>query len=88
MTNEEAICNLKKLKSFHNGSYGESIKMAIEALEKQIPKKPIFKVLTTWERIAYECNACHHKNVEDGKLFGDYCPYCGQKLDLGEENEI
>ena len=34
-TNEEAIKNLKKLKSFHNGSYGTAINMAIKALEQQ-----------------------------------------------------
>ena len=35
MTNEEAIESLKKLKSFHNGSYGTVIDMAIKALEAQ-----------------------------------------------------
>ena len=34
-TAKEAIENLKKLKSFHNGSYGSSIRMAIEALQEQ-----------------------------------------------------
>ena len=34
MTNEEAIKNLKKLKSFHNGSYGTAINLAIKALEQ------------------------------------------------------
>lgn len=33
MTNEEHIEQLKKLRSFHNGSYGRSINMAIEALK-------------------------------------------------------
>lgn len=36
MTREEqTISNLKKLKSFHNGSYGEDIDRAIRALEQQ-----------------------------------------------------
>ena len=34
MTNEQHIENLKKLKSFHNGSYGADIDRAIEALEQ------------------------------------------------------
>ena len=34
MTNEEAIKGLKKLKSFHNGSYGEHIDMAIKAINE------------------------------------------------------
>lgn len=35
MTPQETIKNLKKLKSFHNGSYGTAIDMAIKALEQQ-----------------------------------------------------
>lgn len=35
MTIEQHIENLKKLKSFHNGSYGESINAGIKALEQQ-----------------------------------------------------
>ena len=35
MTNEEAIKSLKKLKNFHNGSYGTAIDLAIKALEEQ-----------------------------------------------------
>lgn len=34
MTNEEHIEQLKKLRSFHNGSYGRSINKAIEALKQ------------------------------------------------------
>ena len=33
MTNEEAIKQLKKCKSFHNGSYGTALDLAIKALE-------------------------------------------------------
>jgi hypothetical protein len=34
MSKEETIKNLKKLKSFHNGSYGTAIDEAIKALEQ------------------------------------------------------
>ena len=34
MTNDQHITNLKKLRSFHNGSYGESINAAVKALEE------------------------------------------------------
>ena len=34
MSKEETIKNLKKLKSFHNGSYGTAIDLAIKALEQ------------------------------------------------------
>lgn len=33
--NEQTIANLKKLKSFHNGSYGADIDRAIKALEQE-----------------------------------------------------
>ena len=35
MTNEEHIEQLKKLRSFHNGSYGRSINKAIDALKQE-----------------------------------------------------
>lgn len=35
MSKEETIKNLKKLKSFHNGSYGTTIDEAIKALEQE-----------------------------------------------------
>ena len=35
MTNEQHIENLKKLKSFHNGSYGSDIDRAIRAIEQE-----------------------------------------------------
>lgn len=38
MSKEETIKNLKKLKSFHNGSYGTAIDEAIKALEQQQDK--------------------------------------------------
>lgn len=39
MTREEqTIANLKKLKSFHNGSYGTDIDRAIKALEQEPSK--------------------------------------------------
>lgn len=34
MTIEEHIAQLKKLKSFHNGSYGASVKVAIDSMRK------------------------------------------------------
>ena len=48
---------------------------SIEALEKQIPKKPVFKC-----KNLYMCvNGCeiHKKQLEKDC----YCPNCGQKLD-------
>ena len=46
----------------------EAIQIAIQALEKQIPKK----------RDNYSCPICSHY-FEDGECF-NYCPECGQRL--------
>ena len=47
----------------------EAMRMAIQALEKQIPKK----------RYSYSCPVCSHY-FEDGECF-TYCPECGQRLE-------
>ena len=57
---------------YSQGNFGEqkeAFKMAIKALEKQIPKK----------RDNYSCPICSHY-FEDEECF-TYCPECGQKLD-------
>ena len=47
----------------------EAMRMAIQALEKQIPKK----------RDSYSCPICSHY-FEDGEYF-TYCPECGQRIE-------
>lgn len=54
MTNEQHIENLKKLKSFHNGSYGADIDRAIKALEQEPKWIPVkFRPLTDEEQNEY-----------------------------------
>ena len=55
----------------------EAMKLAIEALEKQIPKKP------RETRCALMCANCGHKITEKGckKLGRLYCKKCGQAID-------
>lgn len=55
--------------------------VAIEALEKQIPKKPYdgSKIKMTWYSKCLTCNkelpyVVRHESLE-------YCPNCGQRLD-------
>ena len=55
MTREEAIKNLKKLKSFHNGSYGTAIDMAIKALEQQLSKDCVSRESVLMELGKYLC---------------------------------
>ena len=78
MTVQEAIEYLKE-KSFQDYS-GTPYEMAIEALEKQIPKKPMIKNLS--ESIEVGCPRCDYLQIFIGRIeVENYCPYCGQKLD-------
>lgn len=61
----------------------EALKMSVEALEKQIPRKPIEK--SPW---VYHCPNCDSKRVEE--IFIErfmYCRDCGQALDWSETND-
>ena len=75
MTNEEAIENLKYLISGDctdtQHDFVKEIKIAIEALEKQTPKKPY------WEYGVWHCKSCG-LNVFSDEYF---CPICGQEID-------
>lgn len=77
MTPEEAI---KCIKTLHERNINTGyMQMAIEALEKQIPKKPIRK------RNYTHCPTCH--NVLFGYRYHAYCEYCGQRLDFSKMEE-
>lgn len=59
----------------------DAINVAIEVLEKQIPKKPIDVITSDNEFICMICPCCQEVAVE----FNDaYCKRCGQKIDWGE----
>lgn len=86
MTEQEAI---KYLKDGWVGSCYQSAKlMAIEALEKQIPKKPtnLVSKLLIGQGWTYKCPTClsacgenrYHPEVTCDDV---YCSQCGQKLD-------
>lgn len=55
--------------------------IAIKALEKQIPKKPIRKPNLDWTNEEVTCPGCD-RNVSEFR--NKYCD-CGQKLDWSEE---
>ena len=55
--------------------------MAIQALEKQIPKKPIFYAHDYYGSV---CNSLVGNNEFEWKRF-KYCDTCGKKLDWGDE---
>lgn len=91
MTYEEALVyieNTQRTMTKNRGrfasEYIEANGMAILALEKQIPKKPVncFRC----------CPICGSDNIEIWQEGGydytrfNYCPECGQALDWGETN--
>lgn len=90
MTAEEAIKTIQvaiaEVEWNYPLDYSIAFGTAIEALEKQIPKKPvvvgeeyIFERYE-WEK-DYECPSCGNPHADD--LF---CSRCGQKLDWSENN--
>ena len=88
MTYEEAIKHFKSLQKRytkeHNGRMCEKVNLALEALEKQIPKKPLHMHKN------YYCPICK----EDGWMLWDdaipndmdkYCGKCGQAIDWRDD---
>ena len=57
----------------------KACKVAIKALEKQVPEKP-YKI------DGWHCGACK-KRIYTTSIKPIYCSNCGQKLDWGEEGE-
>ena len=59
----------------------EACKMGMQALEKQIPKKPEIKIsgTTGWNTTTY-CPACRGEVLKS-----KYCVHCGQALDWSGE---
>lgn len=63
--------------------YDEELEVVVEALEKQIAKKPrINRVSDDTEYM--KCPQCRLTTVLYSDMRPDYCPKCGQKLDWNE----
>ena len=73
MTDEEAKTRMENLIYFYIplGDSLEAIDKAIEALEKQTPKKPI----------KLNCPNCGFDKIDNSWWVFTYCPKCGQRLD-------
>ena len=89
MTNQEAINDLKVILSeiteceesicYITDVDAEPLKLAIKALKKQIPKKPIYGAANI------KCPNCGATLLYYFHLFKiDYCDECGQRLDWSE----
>ena len=92
MTEQEAIEIIKYASAFNsdNSPLTKALDMAIEALEKQIPKKPDLEgdgyadgylVYDTW--ICPNCGKHYEVDYEEY----DWCPNCGQHIDRSKEAE-
>ena len=97
MTESKAIELLEYIREIGNGevpyvgcAQNIAIEMAIQALEKQIPKKPIFDFNSSDTLSKFHCDCgksiwVHHDiGTMDNNDAPNYCDNCGQKLDFGE----
>ena len=92
MTNKEAINDLKVILSeiteceesicYVTDIDAEPLRLAIKALEKQIPKKPVYGAANIK---CPNCGATLLYYFHSFKI--DYCDECGQRLDWSEEND-
>lgn len=98
MTESEAVKRLHR-NAYRTTCYGNRVVeheenlIAIQALEKQIPKKPIMKQY--FENLEEEylcCPTCGEiltdRIPSDNKTFYFYCMNCGQKFDWSDDDEI
>ena len=93
MTESEAIKELHKIRprgGIIPQKRAEALDIAIQALEKQIPKKPIMKQY--FEDLEDEylcCPTCGEILTDripaDNKTFYFHCMNCGQKFDWSDE---
>lgn len=82
MTTEKAIEILTAVKVLHRGTevVNEACRMAISALEKQIPMQK-----TEVHVDEYICPACGAENsCNQGIVEDKFCPECGQALDWSD----
>ena len=70
-----------------NEKYVPAVELAIEALEKNTPKKPlVFDVIGSEEK-AYVCPYCRYEWIPSKCIGLSCCFECGQRLDWSEKNE-
>ena len=86
MTENEAIKWQKSFKETYKGfpkDIDAACDMAINALEKQIPKKP--KSITSVENSMYvKCPTCKLTTVLYDGCVMEYCKNCGQAIDWSD----
>lgn len=98
MTENEATeamqFDLKVGGEIHSQILRDAVDVAIQALEKQIPKRPIFNhsLSDTLSLFHCECGnaikVSHDIGIMDNSNAPNYCSKCGCRLDWSDENEI
>ncbi|MGN1456411.1 MAG: hypothetical protein ACI4XP_00505 [Acutalibacteraceae bacterium] len=63
----------------------KALDIALIALEKQVPKKPIHQ--QTWRTGLYLCSVCGCGLRCNKEYHDNYCQFCGQRVDWSENNE-
>lgn len=63
----------------------EAMELSINALEKQIPKKPMISYDERVKENWYSCSVCAFGFGWKRTIHYKYCPDCGQKLDWSDE---
>lgn len=80
MTNAEAIETIKiaiaEVEWNYPMDYTIAFETAIEALEKQVPKKPV----------ELNCPRCRFNGIDNSWWVFKFCPECGQAIDWSEED--
>ena len=88
MTESEAIKELHKIRprgGIIPQKRAEALDVAIQALEKQIPKKPMISYDERVKENWCSCGVCAFGFGWKRTIHYKYCPECGQKLDWGNE---
>lgn len=93
MTNEEAIARIRKIAeasaavsdtgSFERRPITEALEMAIEALGKQIPRKPVCNDEDPYQWYCPLCKSIIGVDGQDPE--NDWCCDCGQHLKWSEK---
>ena len=77
MTNKEATKFAKENILAYTSEMAEFKTLAIEALEKQMPKKPN----------KLNCPHCSFNGIDNSWWVFDFCPKCGQAIDWSDEDD-
>lgn len=90
MTNEEAIKNINALnavcsqKDFYDAEFENALALAIDALKRQIPRKPIIRETEDYFGYAKYVLCPNCEEIDFGYEHPCFCRICGQAIDWEE----